>query len=234
MHHLTKLFLAIVSTISLAGCSVKFSSEEYDKGIKDVATYFGGNCNYSKNVDYETGSGKTETIKIEINNSNVALGLIDKPGLSASHAAYIFYNDLIKDKKTVDLIKVTINYSDGSTTINQYPITKLDSAKRFLSVVNAVISAMKNHNYDSIGGMFNIGINPEDKMHVLQVMERSDSLSGAIKKYQMDGFTILYKDYGTEMVYHGVVQREKHDYTLALGIVPDAKNGIICNISYSH
>jgi hypothetical protein len=234
MSHPTKLLVVTALTVLFTACSVTFSSKEYTQGINDVTTYFGGNCSYSKNVDYESGSGKTETIKIEINNSNVASELSDKPGISASHAAYIFYNALNKDKKTVDIIQVTINYSDGSSTTNQYSSSTLDSAKRFMPIVNGVVNALRMKNYDSVGNMFNTAINPDDKMHVLNVIERSDSMSGAVKKFQLQGFKIIHEDYGNELGYFGVIQREKHDYQFVLGVIPGDKNGIIYNISYHY
>lgn len=235
MNRSIKIIPAMFAVTMLALSSCNIVSKNDTKGLNDIMAFFGGRCNFLKDYDYSTDKGKEVTAKIELRGSTVVQDFADKPGLCASGAAYMFYNDLGSEKKNINSVQVTLNYNDGSKTINTYTAALLDSVINGLATVDKVVQFLKESKYDSVCSMFitDTSVVKLNRSLFISQVQKLDSTLGAIKDFHLLGFKIDRSDNYTSIYYAGGLTRTIQGSKFAVGIVLNKGKNLLRLVDYT-
>ena len=139
--------------------------------------------------------------------------------MPASNIAFIFYNNLKKEKDNYTHIKVVIKLSDGKNYNHDYFISQLEIVKQKLNLFNNVSELMKEKDYNALFKLFDLSAatNLKEK-DIENYCSISNKNYGQIIKTQFQGFS-FFKTQNEELLQlSGIQQRDKQNIPISLFI----------------
>jgi hypothetical protein len=134
-------FTIIVGALLISACNLV--SKQSTNALQEVLKFTGGHVSLNMDYGYTTENGKTKTAKLDVSNSDLVKQYSQVPGMIASNVAYIFYNALDSEKRTITNVDVTIEVDEHTTSRFDYSSELLDSVSRMTPEVDKVVDLFK-------------------------------------------------------------------------------------------
>src|ERR1700761_2048346 len=150
-----RIFSIAVCVLLLSACSFVKTSKNELKGVKEVADFYGGYCEYSVGASFGTGEDTKKYFELKITQSDVLSRFAAVPWVATSNAAYIFYKNLDKEKTKYNQIRTELDFTDGKKYSENFETGQLDSLVESMKIFDTVYDLIRNRNFEGLKPWFN-------------------------------------------------------------------------------
>lgn len=207
-------------------------SENEDKGIKEILSFYSGYCEYSVGISTSSKTGNKKYFELKMSKSDVIENQSNKIHLPSSNIAYLFFKNLKEEKKNYDEIHVVIILKDNSKQEFKFSISLLEKVQNRMTLANKTVNFLKEKKFDSIKSMLNNKLITFDKEEIIPRLKEIEPQLGEIKEFRFFGFKIIpYK--GIEVLHlSGVLLRDKQNNEFSIDIDFNSKKNELYQFQY--
>ena len=174
---------------TLASNFVSITDNE-DKGVEEVLSFYGGYCKYSIGANLSTKTGKTNYFELEMSKSEVLDDLADKLEMPASNIAYLFYRNLKHEHAKYDEIHSTIILKDGRKMTFKFSRKELEMVSKRMQLVEKTVDLMIKKDYASIRQLLNGKPAKINEDELIAKLKETDPKFGDISKFIPYGYRV--------------------------------------------
>lgn len=244
-----KTFITIVGTLLLISCAEKHEGElkpglisnfvsithNEDNGVKKILDFYGGYCKYAIGASASTDDGKKKYFELELSKSHVLEKQRATPDLIASNAAYIFFSNLIEERKNYDEIHAVLVFADGKKETFEFPMQQLELVGNRMAVVNKIVALIKAKNFEALRPIL-VGSDlfPYDQNQLIANLKVVDPQFGNVTQgFRPFGFRINKTKYGAEILHiSGAVIRDKQSNAFSVDLNLNGKDDKAYKLEY--
>lgn len=210
-------------------------SNNEDKGVKEILSFYGGYCKYAIGYSASTREGKKKYFELEISKSDIIEKYKNVVEMPASNIAYLFYRNLKNEKNNYDEIHTVIIFKDKSKVTLDYSKETLAIVDNKMNVVEKLVNLLKRKNYEGIKPF----LKPDttyihyDKDELVSNLTKVELQLGTIKEFLPYGFRFNdKKDQQAFLHISGVLLRDKQSNEFSVDIDPKSTNDEIILLQY--
>lgn len=245
-----ELLILIVLTLTITSCGNRHEGEikptllskalsitdNEDKGVKEILSFYGGYCKYSKGVSASTGTGKKKYFELELSKSNAIEEDAKVAKMPASNIAYLFYKNLNKEEReNYDEIHTVLIFSNGEKMNFEYPSDQLELVDQRMKVVYKVVELIKEKNFEGLRPMLNdTAFFSYDKNELITNLTKVDSQFGNVTEgFLPFGFRINKAKDETDILHiSGAIIRDKQNNEFSIDLDLNGKDNNIYVLQY--
>ncbi|GAA4334191.1 hypothetical protein [Flaviaesturariibacter amylovorans] len=172
-------------------------SDNEDKGIKEIISVYGGECEYGFAKSSSGAPAERNTFWIEVRKSAAIESSRAGADLISSNIAFLFYRNLKEERDKYTGIKVKIVGTGDKVLEAVYPVPDLKLALARFGVVNEVVALLDKQDYKAFGervdldtSFFNVPAG-EGKATFLEKVTGQERQLGAVKELLPYGFRLF-------------------------------------------
>ena len=202
------------------------------KGVKDITSFYGGECNVTSNTSKATGK---RSVKLEISKSTALDSAMNITELSAANIALVFYNDLQEERQNYDEVQVSIVFGDEQRVNKSYPTQTLGMVLGKTKIVAEIIDLLQQQKYDGLDTLLDdkSGIVNYDKKLLIEKIKVADPAIGKIRSFIPYGFMFIKSDSGKDILHiSGMVMRDGKNNEFSVDIDPTSADNKALFINY--
>jgi hypothetical protein len=195
-------------------------TDNEDKGIKEVLSFYGGECEYSVGFSKSNGNNNGKFFEMALRKSKVLEQQADISEMPASNIAYRFYKNLKDERAKYNYIKVVIDFENGGKQTFKYNCQDLKNVEDKLPIADSLVSLIKLKNFQVLKNILNNNsVYTYDKNEYISNLEKAESEFGNITEgFRFLGFTVKKLD-GIELLHlSGVIVRDKQNTNISMDI----------------
>ncbi|RYZ83742.1 MAG: hypothetical protein EOP04_19375 [Proteobacteria bacterium] len=223
---------------SLASHFLSISDSE-DKGIKDVISSFGGECEYGFSKSVSVNEEQQNTFWLSVRKSQSIDDLPIDAEVFASGIALTFYRNLKEEKSKYSHVKVKVVKS-GSSSEKSFSVKLLDSVLSRFNVVKSAINFIDKEDYKSFSNSvylderFIEDLDAQKKATFLDTVKAIRNSTGPLKEIISIGFNEISLPDGSEFLYYSIfVLFEKRNYPISLVVNRDTTDQRVHFFNYN-
>jgi hypothetical protein len=207
-------------------------------GVDEVLDYYGGNCYYSKGVEYSTGKPNAKYFDLEISSSDILNKQIDNFFIVSSNVAYLFYKNIRNSDHDYQQIHVSIKSNDVLVEEASFEVKDLEIVHKNQSKLLGYVDLFANKKYDEILDRIDSTTNFSSEVdgNVKKVLIETDSIFGEIditNPFLLAGFH--FQPENNEIVrYYGVLVRTIKNCEFSIDFSSSSKDSLIKSFAYKY
>jgi len=249
MKHLG-ISILIASALAITSCGNRHEGEQKpsllsnalsitdneDKGVKEILSFYGGYCKYSVGASASTETGKKKYFELELSKSDAIEERADVAQMPASNIAYLFYKNLNKEERAnYDEIHTVLIFADGEKMTFEYPSKQLELVDQRMKIVYKVVGLIKEKNFEALRPMLNdTELVTYDKNELITNLTNVDPQFGNVTEgFRPFGFRINIAKDGTEVLHiSGAIIRDKQSNEFSVDLDLNGKDDNIFILQY--
>ncbi|WP_108808920.1 hypothetical protein [Aquimarina spinulae] len=225
-HFFVILFLLVIYSCNTSLPQIEVSTSE-KKALDSIASIYGGNISYSKEVISIGTDKNSHFFQIGVDKSSALSDFSEYKYLPPSNIVLVFYSLISeKERKEYDKYKVSVNYS-GDLKKYEYSREKLLTVMSCMEKTDFIRNLLKNKDYSVLKSV--IDIHPLFNFDVdllISGIKKIDEDYGEIKNSTITGFTFHTTNDNnfTFFKIYGFFEREKQNNLFSFFIDPRTKS----------
>lgn len=220
-------------TTGLLSNFVSITNNE-DKGIKEILSAYGGECEYSVGKNISSEEKSKEFFEIKLSKSNAVEKYSQIVEMPASNIAYLFYKNLKEEKNKYNEIHVVVILNGGEKKEFSYSMNDLETVHAKLPLVDTIVNIIKNKDFEKLSSYIDNGeLNNTEIKEIISKMNEVEKNLPTIKQFVLYGFQIGKVESGdTFLRLSGAIIREQSGNEFSVELNVNSKENKISNITY--
>lgn len=211
------------------------TSDNEDKGIKEIISFYGGQCEYGVEKKVHTHKENETNFWLKFSKSAAIDSFAKIAELPGSNIAYIFYKNLDKEKSNYNQIQSELIFGDGETMKFSYTIAELEKVKAKIQLVDKIVNLIKNKNFKDIKNYLNVDTTlfKYDKDQLISNLQKAELEFGNASEFIPYGFKFSKANNGKEILHiSGLIKRDKQSNYFSINLDPNSVKDEVYLLNY--
>jgi hypothetical protein len=228
------ILMATIMVLFLASCKNRTISENEKKGVKEVASIYGGKVKYVMGDSAADTANEKRFFEVELSKSKFVEQYANTPELPASGIAYAFYKKLGNDKTKYTHIKSELILNNGKKMDFEYTVNELEIVNAKIKIADKIIALIKQGNFDAIKPMLDDSSYAKyNKDEFIANLKETDAQYAKVNELVIVGFR-FYKIYGKDILHiSGQLMRGSQSSAFSIDLDPNDQQERAMMINYT-
>lgn len=207
-------------------------SDEF--GADSIVQRYGGKCTYSIGFYSSTKTKNKRYVEITLDNSDALQRFVNDPDMPASNIAYLSYLQYKNSNKSLDFLRVVLNFKNSTPKTFEFDREHLDVILSKINILNQVINLIKNKNFSSLEKMMDDKSNFNYDRHlIIQSIKGKDKALGNVKRFISVGFLFYTRNQQELLHISGIVERTLINHQLSIDVDTTPGMDKILNLQFA-
>jgi hypothetical protein len=208
-------------------------TDNEDKGVKEILSFYGGQCEYSVGASASTADGKKKYFELKLSKSDAIERFSNKIEMPASNIAFLFYKNLLEEKSNYDEIHSVIIFNDNTEKTFQYSLKKLELVSKRMQLANKVVELLTKKDYENLKSLLNSDFAQYDKNKLISNIIKYEPQFGDIKEFRPFGFRINESKNGISLLHiSGMLIREVKNTEFSIDVDLNSEKDEVLILQY--